>query len=294
MTVRFQGHFESKPAVKYLGVKIDPRLHFREHAELAAKRASDTCRQLTQILPNLRGPRQRTRKVLATVVTSQMLYGAPFWFPSITAEALHKIEVLYRRVMLRVACCYRTVSHEAVAVVSNMLPLALLAEERLEMYGGILKCVARDHSIRKWQTAWDTAENGRWTHRLIRELTTWLRRQHGEVSFHLSQVLTGHGCFGEYLHRFGKSNSDSCALCGASPDNAEHAVFQCDAFHHWRAETCVYLCVDQLTADNVIGIMLRSNSDWQRVTSLIGRIMSVREEEERTRQHAPGGAQGNH
>jgi len=38
MTVEFRGHrFVSKNAVKYLGVTIDPRLHFREHAELAAK-----------------------------------------------------------------------------------------------------------------------------------------------------------------------------------------------------------------------------------------------------------------
>jgi len=293
MTVRFRGHlFESKEAVKYLGVLIDPRLHFRQHAEQAAKRASDTCRHLTQILPNLRGPRQRTRRVLATVVTSQLLYGAPFWFTSITAEALHKMEAVYRRVMLRVACCYRTVSYEASAVVSSMEPLALLAEERLEMHGGILKSVARDHLLRKWQTAWDAAENGRWTHRMITELTPWLRRQHGEVSFHLSQVLTGHGCFGKYLHRFGKSASDSCALCGASPDDVEHAVFQCDAFHHWRAEACAYLEVDQITADNVIGIMLRSNSNWQRVSTLMGRIMSTREQEERMRQHAPVGAQG--
>ncbi|KAE9528679.1 hypothetical protein AGLY_012254 [Aphis glycines] len=57
MTKRFQGHlFESKPAVKYLGVSIDPRLHFREHAELVSKRASDTCHYLTPIHPNLRGP----------------------------------------------------------------------------------------------------------------------------------------------------------------------------------------------------------------------------------------------
>lgn len=43
MTVKFWGHrFESKTAVKYFGVTIDPRLHFKEHAELAAKRASDT------------------------------------------------------------------------------------------------------------------------------------------------------------------------------------------------------------------------------------------------------------
>ncbi|KAF0769144.1 Reverse transcriptase domain-containing protein [Aphis craccivora] len=51
---------------------------------------------------------------------------------------------------------------------------------------------------------------------------------------HLSQVLTRNGCFSEYLNRFGKTESDCCALCWAAPDGAEHAVFQCDAFHQWR------------------------------------------------------------
>jgi hypothetical protein len=292
MTVEFRGHrFESQKSVKYLGVTIDPRLHFRVHAEIAAKRASDTCRHLTQILPNLRGPRQRTRKVLATVVTSRLLYGAPFWFPSITKEAMHKMEAVYRRVMLRVACCYRTVSYDAAAVVSGMPPLALLAEERQKTHGGILKSVARDQLSNRWQTAWDNSPKGRWTHRLIRELAPWLKRQHGEVSFHLSQVLTGHGCFGEYLHRFGKTQSDICQLCGAAPDGVEHAVFQCDAFHQWRTEACIYLDVDQLSPDNLIQIMLRSGADWHRVSSLIGRIMVTREREERARQQGPGGAQ---
>jgi len=238
MTLKFRGNrFKSKNTVKYLGVSIDQRLHFKEHAELAAKRASDTCRQLTQILPNLRGPRQRTRRVLATVVTSQLVYGAPFWFPSITAEAMHKMEAVYRRVMLRVSCSYRTLSYDAAAVVSDMLPLAMLAEERQQTYGGILKKVARDQLMRRWQTTWDNSAKGRWTHRLIRELLPWLNRKHGEVSFHLSQVLTGHGCFGEYLHRFGKTENDRCALCGAAPDRAEHAVFQCDAGTWWCAVT---------------------------------------------------------
>jgi len=292
MTVQFRGHhFESKKAVRYLGVTVDQRLHFKEHAELAAKRASDTCRQLTQILPNLRGPRQRTRKVLATVVTSRLLYGAPFWFPSITAEAMYMMEAVYRRVMLRVACCYRTASYDAATVVSGMPPLALLAEERQKIHGGILKSVARDQLMNRWQTAWNNSAKGRWTYRLITELAPWLNRKHGEVSFHLSQVLTGHGCFGEYLHRFGKAASDRCALCGVAPDGAEHAVFQCDAFHQWRVEACVYLDVDQLLPENLTSIMLRSNADWQRVSTLIGRIMITREREERARQQAAGGGQ---
>jgi len=143
----------------------------------------------------------------------------------------------------------------------------------------------------KCQTAWDVSTKGRWTYQLIRDISPWMRRQHGEVSFHLSQVLTGHGCFSGYLHRFGKSANDRCALCGAAPDDTEHAVFHCDAFHRWRAESCVYLGIDHLSPDNMISVMLRSDQDWKRVSSLIGRIMSTREKEERARQQAPGGVQ---
>lgn len=88
------------------------------------------------------------------MVTSRLLYGAPFWFPSITSEAMRKMEAVYRRVMLRVACCYRTVSYDAAAVVSGMPPLALLAEERQKTFSGILKSVARDQLSNRWQAAW--------------------------------------------------------------------------------------------------------------------------------------------
>lgn len=291
MTVRFRGHsLESKDAIKYLGVMIDPKLHFREHAETVARRASETCRQLTQMLPNLRGPRQRTRRVLATVVTSRLLYGTPFWSPSITTEAMNKMSTVYRRLMLRVACSYRTVSHEAAAVVSSMPPLRLLAEERCQIYDGTDKHRARDQLLTSWQNEWVSAEKGRWTFRLIKDVKRWYKRQHGEVSFHLCQMLTGHGCFGEYLHRFGKIDSDCCALCGYSPDDAGHAIFECDAFHRWRTEACVYLGIDRLSPDNLVDIMLRSNTDWLRVAALVGRIMVTWEREERARQQAPGGA----
>jgi len=46
-----------------------------------------------------------------------------------------------------------------------------------------------------------------------------------------------------------------CAQCGISSDTAEHAFFQCDAWHHWRVEACVYLGVDELSPDNINQIM---------------------------------------
>jgi len=177
--------------------------------------AAEACRQLIQILPNLRGPKQKTWKVLTTVVTSRLLYGAPFWFPSISAKALSKMETAYG----------------ASSVVSSMPPLKLPAQERVNVYQGIDKEDARNMLMANWQVAWNNADKGRLTHGLIGDLRQWVRRKHGEVSFHLCQMMMGHGCFNDNLYRFGNSTTRACSQCGTSPDTAEHAVFECDAFY---------------------------------------------------------------
>lgn len=123
---------------------MDARLRFGGHADLSSKRAADAGRQLASILPNLRGSRQNTRRVLSCVVSSRLLYGAPFWYPSITAKAMAKMSTVLARTTLRVACCYRTVSHAAAAVLSGIPPLPLLAEERTKLYTGVVRRAARD------------------------------------------------------------------------------------------------------------------------------------------------------
>jgi len=94
-------------------------------------------------------------------------------------------------------------------------------------------------------------------------------------------MLTGHGCFNVNLFRFRNATTIACSQCGVMPNTAEHAVFKCDALYHCRATTCVYLGVEELTAENIVGIMLRSKEDWDRVSSLVKKIMSTREVEER-------------
>ncbi|KAE9536737.1 hypothetical protein AGLY_006970 [Aphis glycines] len=248
----------------------------------------EAVKHLTRILPNLRGAKQKTRRVLATVVMSRLLYEASIWSQYITAEAMHIMMVAYRRIMLRVACCFRTTSYEAAAVVSSTLPLDLLAIERRRIFEGMDRRVAREQLLVNWQEQWDTAGNGRWTHCLIRDVAAWYRRKHGEVSYHLSQVLTGHGCFGKYLNKFCNLESDVCAQCGEAPDSPEHAMLKCDAWDRWRREACVYLEVTELTAENAIGIMLESRASWERISQLFTRIMMSREEEERRKQQRVG------
>lgn len=194
---------------------------------------------------------------------------------------------IYRRIALRVAMAYRTVNHEAVAVISGMAPLHLLVEERTKVFGNVDRSLARKETMENWQREWDGAENGHWTWRLIRNVKNWHLRNHGQVTFHLTQVLLGHGCFNAYLKRFGKLHTEVCSQCGVSPDDVEHAFFNCDAWHNWRRSACGSTGLDELTPDNLVPTMLRSESDWSIIRNLIERILSTGESEERMRQLQP-------
>lgn len=169
ISVRCGDHYPvHASSLRYLGVQLDKKLGFVEQAELASKRTVDAARQLGFLMPNLRGPRQRCRRLLSSVVTSRLLYAAPIWTPTMLRRGWAKLAAVHRRSQLRVACCYSTVSHAAAAVVSGIPPIKLLANERLAIHHGDSKEAAASVLMDDWQSEWNASENGRWTHRLIR------------------------------------------------------------------------------------------------------------------------------
>lgn len=115
------------------------------------------------------------------------------------------------------------------------------------------------------------------------DIKKWLSRRHGEVNFHLTQVLSGHGCFAGYLHRFGKLNFQECWYCGHANDDASHTVFACDAWYSRRNNVEKLLKVT-LEPENMIEIMLKSKDNWDTMNTLVYEIMSSKEREERRRQ----------
>jgi len=63
----------SQRAVKCTGVMFDTRLSNSNN------KTAETPKSLSRILLNTRGPKQYRRKLIASVVTSQVLYAAPVW-----------------------------------------------------------------------------------------------------------------------------------------------------------------------------------------------------------------------
>ena len=146
----------------------------------------------------------------------------------------------------------------------------------------------RRRLVEKWQTRWHGDQTGRWTHRLIPELATWLDRKHGQVGFYLAQALSGHGCFNAYLKRFKKRDDESCRYCGSLVDNAEHALFVCAKWGAAR-EALGQAVGAELTPDTMVSLMLQSEQIWMFIESFVTLVMKARELDERAERGNNGG-----
>jgi len=49
----------------------------------------------------------------------------------------------------------------------------------------------------------------------------------------MTQLFTGHGCFGTYLKRIGKADVATCPFCNLEDDSADHIIWRCP---EWRNE----------------------------------------------------------
>jgi hypothetical protein len=291
--IQLDGHeIALKKEVKYLGVVLDKGLTGTAHVEYVARKAEKATRALTRLMPRTRGAGGVRRRLLATVAESIILYAAPVWqTPALkSAQNRGKLDSVQRLLALRICRAYRTVATDTAMVLADTIPWELKAREREERYrggpDGASTSEARERTMGRWQERWRNVKTGAWTKRLIPDVTQWYMRPAGrEVSFHLCQVLSGHGCFQTYLTRFGKALSGTCIMCQmGEDDDPEHTLTRCARFHAERAEVEMLLG-ETLTIEGMIPRMIEEDAKaWNAVTSFVERVMQIKEEDERRRQ----------
>ncbi|XP_026322238.1 uncharacterized protein LOC113231912, partial [Hyposmocoma kahamanoa] len=104
--------------------------------------------------------------------------------------------------------------------------------------------------------------------------------------YHLVQVLTGHGCFGHYLHKVARREpSPSCHECGAADDTAQHTLEVCS---RWDEQRCTLTGTvgQDLSLPSVVAAMLDSEESWEAVAYFCAQAMSQKEAAERVREDA--------
>ncbi|KMQ88867.1 reverse transcriptase [Lasius niger] len=232
-------------SMKYLGVMLDSRMTFQTHFEYIEGKMSKVARALGRLMPNLRGPGEIKRRLYANVILSIVLYAAPIWCDALTSARRNreKLDRLMKVMNICVISAYRTVSLEASSILARIPPLHLLAATRRRVYlrttdlrnsGQWTKESA--NAIREAETLIMTRQweihlrkpllaGARTRDAILPSLALWLSREHGGITFHATQLLTGHGCFASYLHRIGKVASPVCEHCDYNQeDTAEHTL----------------------------------------------------------------------
>jgi hypothetical protein len=233
--------------LRYLGVRMDCRMTFVDHVQMAGKKALASANALAKLMPNIKGPGQWKRRLLATVVESQLLYAAPVWADTVSASS-GSVRLLLRPqrvIALRVIRAYRMVSDEAALLLAYMPPANLLAEERSRIRSRRkqqplpdappmslekIKSLERKTTLEIWQRSWAYSRKGQWTRMLIPDVRRWHDKLLPKVptTFRVTQALTGHGCFQYYLNRMGRAASPICMQCESAVDTVQHTLLSCE------------------------------------------------------------------
>lgn len=247
---------------------------------------------ITRILPNISAAKHGRRILMSNVVHSLLLYGAPVWHGKMSKKGTTELVKVQRRIALRVACAYRTVSTDALLVVTSIPPLDLQAQVRKQKHEERrttepnIDPQIETNLMTSWQENWNLSSKGQWTHLLIPNIPRWYERKHGYTDNWLTQSLTGHGYFSAYFHKYKKMPSAECWFCGYPNDTAEHTIFECDAWYNKRRILSMNLGTE-LIPENMIPTMLASRTKWNWIAEYIHHAMKTKEKEERKRQNNP-------
>jgi len=264
-----------------------------------------TFADLTRLLPNLDGPVESRRKLYSNIIHSILLYGSPVWCRDIevTRRLREKFQKFQRRLALRVICAYRTVSRSATLILARIIPfeaqakrlgkvyLQLVDERSKGMHHAIgdkkrLGKLALDETLRDWEGALNACTalgSCRVSSAILPHFRDWFGRSHGNLNFHMTQMITGHGCFNSYLFRFGISTTSACAQCGWKDDTAQHVLEFCPAWRKERNEL-----IDELGSQLKLGVIIRtileSKAKWNAFSDFCDKVLSSKEEAERVKQ----------
>ncbi|XP_075223864.1 uncharacterized protein LOC142325718 [Lycorma delicatula] len=157
-------------------------------------------------------------------------------------------------------------------------PIDLLVMERWLRFHDMGKQEATEVIQQKWQERWNRRTVASWSRKTVPDISQWINRRHGEMGFYTSQIMTGHGNFEQYLHRFGRRVFSRCMYC-EEEDTAEHTLLICPK---WRVQRSRNSTQD-LTIDDLLPFLLANADDWQKFETFASQVLREKDNEGRSR-----------
>lgn len=225
-----------KPTIRYLGITFDRGITFRSHIRKATEKASKAANALRGLLPRLDELSDGKRRLLASVAQSVILYAAPVWAPVLQYKCSEAIlSLLNRKLAIGICRGYRAIPTPTAEVLANLTPIKLLIEERVITFGKTMaeRREAKANTIVKWQARREEISGNTWLKRTMPNIISWINRAHGNFDFHVTQCLSGHGCYQAYLLRRRRTTTEICSHF-MGEDNVEHTIFGCPRWMEYR------------------------------------------------------------
>ena len=269
---------ETQNELKYLGMHIDSDFTMKSHVTNIVKKVKQVAKTLCWLIPNWAITRPSRRRLYVAVTDSIMLYGSNIWLKVMRYKKYRTLVNNARRPILIRACLgYQTISTEGLEVLSRSIPTDLLAEERSNTYqkNAEERKEEREHTISRWEKRWKESNKASWTRKMIRDLRTWIHREHGELSYYMTQVLSGHGNFGSYLYKLKIAESPLCQYCQEQEDSVEHTIFICGKWGKERKNA--ELILGPVAPDTIVDKMLESKENWNAANILFRDILSAKD-----------------
>jgi hypothetical protein len=140
-------------SLKYLGIILDCKLTFREHIDYMTEKCKKLIFTLSKSAKLNWGLNHAALKTIYTGgILPLLLYGAPVWIKA-RDKACYRLQLdsFKRPINIKIAKAYRTVSNEALCILTGLTPIAIKTEEAATLYqltrGSRKEATMIDHDV---------------------------------------------------------------------------------------------------------------------------------------------------
>jgi retron-type reverse transcriptase len=247
-TFSYQNHnIQSQCTIKYLGIYLDSNLTFTPHFQYLYRKSQKLLNSLRPLFANKHGYGNKARKtMLEGTIGSIWKYGSTIFSDKLfISKNIKLVQRTHRQMLLSLTRSYRTVSYLPLTIISNWPPIHYQIHLRSIIFSHTqsipfsptpypipppiltntreLKQFFNLYILELWQTDWNRCKTGQWTKSLIPEAGS----HSYPTTFWTTQMLTGHGAFGLYLHKHKRRSSPQCLHCNTPIDSPSHALYEC-------------------------------------------------------------------
>lgn len=249
---------------KYLGVLIDQKGQFIEHARRLRDKVTSYTMAVRRLVSKEWGIRRQVMHVwYKAVFIPVCTYGSTMWYDRVhTTMVLRQLLAAQRSFLLTMVDACRTVSTAALQVLAGTLPLdleivrtairhrirknhpALWNNYRyIPVIGDDVRNLDGEFDnleaelLRVWQARWDSESHGRTTYGFIRNVDFRYKdnRKWFRPTRHVTYLLTGYGAINHSLFLRGAHDDGYCPFCENEEETVEHMLFHCPAYEDYRS-----------------------------------------------------------